>query len=562
MKRTTFNYFRKENFPEIFVAIFAFFSSTVMAWYVYVQHLTTTLADQAAHLVFSRLLTDSLTPGITQLGTWPPLLHILMMPATAFDPLFRSGLAGPVTLIPIFVFGVILLYRLAHELTKDALLSVSAALLYATNPYVLYYTVTPMMEVLFITMVIAVAYFFSLWIEYGRLRHMILAGMFITLASVSRYEGIFLIPVAGLIVIANLLFHRKRFSEIEATALVFGIPAVLGLAYLMVYDWIFAGHPLAFAGFEVSTGWDLAKYASTSVTKHSWMQSFQYLMHSSYYMLGKELSIISLISFACVLPWLYRKGSLVAALLILLAPFLVILLALYRGSSSIDVPDFGLSSGFHNERYALSWVGFSALAPILAIYFLQKVRASRIFLVGLLFVFSGHYTYATLVSDDLIPIRKNITTKDRSKIDGMAVKLDGAYDFGKILATRFNNDFLYLDGDVLLKDYIYEGNYKYFDQTLSNPWLYARWVITLDPKSSAARYVKDPIKDKWSGSEEFDHYYAAVGNDQGRVLYKINEDAVVDYANERRLDLKKVPSLNASIRDWNPDTVWREMQLP
>ena len=561
MKFTTPRYFRRENTPEISVAFFAFFASTFMAWYVYVQNLMTTLADQAAHLVFARLLTDSMTPGITQLGTWPPLLHILMMPATAIDPLFRSGLAGAVTLIPIFIVGVVLLYRLTYELTKNTMLSVVAALIYILNPYILYYTVTPMMEVLFITMVIAVVYFMVLWMEYGHFRHLLLAGIFITLASISRYEGIFLIPVAVMIVIVRLILNRRRLDEIEATVIVIGIPSVLGLGYLMVYDLVFAGHPLAFAGFEVTAGWDLAKYASTNVTSHNVFQSFLYLMHSSYYMIGKVLPIVSILSLVIVIFFSRQRVKFASVLLLFLAPFLAVFLALYRGSSSIDIPEFGLSGGFHNERYALSWIGFSVLAPILAILVFQKIKFASLILAGLLIMSSSYYLYDVIAINNFEPIRKNITTKDRDRVDGLSMQLTRDYDFGKILATRFNNDFTYLDGDIPLRAYIYEGNYKYFDQVLVHPWLYARWVIMLDPNSGAANYVRDPIKDRWSADKEFNRYYTAVGDDQGRRLYRLNEDAALQYVIDNNLNLSKIPSLNPSIETWNPETIEKDIHF-
>src|SRR3990167_3902627 len=65
---------------------------SLYAWYVYELGFTLFLVDQNAHLNISRLIIDSLTPGISQIGFWPPLLHILMIPFSFIDVLYQSGI--------------------------------------------------------------------------------------------------------------------------------------------------------------------------------------------------------------------------------------------------------------------------------------------------------------------------------------------------------------------------------------------------------------------------------------------------------------------------------------
>ena len=154
----------KDNFEKT-IAIIAILFASCMALYAHRLGLTLALTDQSAHLNFARLTFDSFTPGLSQIGFWPPLLHILMIPAVAIKPLYISGFAGFVTLIPFLIAGAILLYRLVMLLTGNKNLSFLSSLILLINPYILYYTATPMAEVLFISNLIAVAYFFSLWIR-------------------------------------------------------------------------------------------------------------------------------------------------------------------------------------------------------------------------------------------------------------------------------------------------------------------------------------------------------------------------------------------------------------
>jgi hypothetical protein len=67
-------------------------------FFLYIQDIGTLLhlIDQYSHLSISRQITDSLTPGMSQVGFWPPLLHLLLAPLTFFDGLYYSGLAAAV----------------------------------------------------------------------------------------------------------------------------------------------------------------------------------------------------------------------------------------------------------------------------------------------------------------------------------------------------------------------------------------------------------------------------------------------------------------------------------
>ena len=53
--------------------------------------------DAVSHLVIAKRVIDSLTPGIAQFGSvWLPMTHILLLPFTANNYLFQTGLAGTI----------------------------------------------------------------------------------------------------------------------------------------------------------------------------------------------------------------------------------------------------------------------------------------------------------------------------------------------------------------------------------------------------------------------------------------------------------------------------------
>jgi hypothetical protein len=60
---------------------------------------------------------------------------------------------------------------------------------------------------------------------------------------------------------------------------------------------------------------------------------------------------------------------------------------------------------------------------------------------------------------------------------------------------------------------------------------------------------------------DFQKYYSVIEEEKDRRMYKLNQSVVIEYAKEHNLDSSKIPSLNPSIADWNPDTIEKEMHM-
>lgn len=255
------------------------------------------LTDQHAHLNFARALFDSMTPGISQIGFWPPLLHLLLSPFASVPFLYDAGVAGAFVLIPFFVAGSIFLYRLLLRLTGRRWLSFSGTLLFLFNPYILYYSVTPMMEVLFLSNLLAVAYFIVAWLQEDKLKFLLAAGIFTALAGLSRYEGFALIPVLIAVFALQSFLKRKTRSELQATLIVFLFVAIIGVVAVMGFSWFYSGNPFSFAGGT----WIRDPFELIFPTKHDFPDTVNYFLHASYHMIGQPVVILGLASFALLL---------------------------------------------------------------------------------------------------------------------------------------------------------------------------------------------------------------------------------------------------------------------
>src|SRR3989344_5655062 len=548
---------------EEFLVLMAGCLGVAMAFYVYHLGLTRVLTDQNAHLNFAKLTVESMTPGISQLGFWPPLLHILMIPVTMIDPLYQTGLAGFVVLVPFLALGAFFLYRTVLGVTNNSTLGLTAGLLFLTNPYVLYYAVTPMMEVLFLANLAGVAYFMSVWLRGAKLKFLILLGIFVALTTISRFEGLILLPVCGFLIFLRMRQKKRPGREIEAALVLFLSVASFGMFGVMLYGWVFGGTPFAFTG-----GWWI-RDPSSFPTQYNLFGSLQYLLHAFSYMLGKPLVLVSLLSVIPLFLFSSRRIHLLAPLLIFFSPFLFITFTLFRGFPPIMVPELAPFGVFLNERYGLTWIGFAIAAPIFFIALVQqelmrtKMKAASSLIVGflclLLLAGNGMHFQQKVFVEQFREIRGNLGLDSPSQKEITKI-LAGEYDYGKILVTRTINDGLVTSLGIPLNNFIYEANDLVYRQTIEEPWFFARWVVMYNPNGEDEwECLNEPIALKWGNSPLFERFYTLEGENSLRRLYKVNEGALASLAAAQGYDLASIPSLNKEKVMWNPRTIYAQI---
>ena len=211
-------------------------------------------ADSVSHLVRSREFVDAINPGLfEQLGTaWLPLPHLLLLPFTLVEPLFRTGLAGAALNVPCLAFTAVLLYKIIQNHLNVGYIAIVGALLFVTNPNILYMAVTPMTEASFMLFFVGAAYFFMRWMsgpkkylsfnstnEGGQRSHVIfslaMCSIFISLATLCRYEG-WVLPVFFVSFIVITTVRKKRYYNSKKYKL--GIILVSTLSFSGISLWL------------------------------------------------------------------------------------------------------------------------------------------------------------------------------------------------------------------------------------------------------------------------------------------------------------------------------------
>ena len=177
--------------------------------------------DAEAHLDIARRIIDSRTPGPEQIGTvWLPLPHLVLIPFVMRDAWWYSGLAGVIPSVACFVLAGLFLFSAARRAYASWQAALVVALLFALNPNILYLQATPMTEPLFLASLAALLWA-TLWFRDSQsLWAVLIAAVASNAASLTRYEGWFLIPFVCLYF---LMTAKNKWH-----AIVFGALAALG----------------------------------------------------------------------------------------------------------------------------------------------------------------------------------------------------------------------------------------------------------------------------------------------------------------------------------------------
>jgi hypothetical protein len=172
--------------------------------------------DAESHFDISRRILDSRTPGPEQIGTgWLPLTHILLIPFVMHADWWQTGFAGTIPSAACFALAAIFLFAAAERAFQSQPAAFAVMLVFLLNPNMLYLSSTPMTEPIFAASVAALL-FATLWFRDSQsIWALLLAAAASNAASLTRYEGWFLIPFAALYL---LLVAKNKWLAILFTA--------------------------------------------------------------------------------------------------------------------------------------------------------------------------------------------------------------------------------------------------------------------------------------------------------------------------------------------------------
>ncbi|MDP8979980.1 MAG: glycosyltransferase family 39 protein [Acidobacteriota bacterium] len=341
---------RRLEIPLIVTVLAALSVATV--WYVHRMEWTLYNPDADAHLNIARRIVDSRTPGYDQIGTvWLPLPHLLTIPFVMRDSLWQSGLAGAIPSACCFVMAGAFLFAAVRRSLRSSAAAFTALGIFALNPNLLYLQSTPMTEAVFFGALAALLYFTILFRDTGSLPAAAGAGVAALAASLTRYEGWFLLPFAAL-----YLWIAGRYRLVPA--IVFCAIAGLGPIWWFAHNYWVYGDALAFyngpwsasAIYQRALDQGVARYRGD----HDWLQALFYYSTAAWICAGGVAVALGALGLAGIL----RARAFWPVVFLSLSPIFYVW-SMHSSGTPIYVPNLWPNS-YYNTRYGLAVLPLAA----------------------------------------------------------------------------------------------------------------------------------------------------------------------------------------------------------
>jgi hypothetical protein len=467
------------------VAIVALVAGLAATFWAVTHHVVLAYGDAEAHLNISKRVVSGLTPGLAQLGSvWLPLPHVLMLPFVVNDSMWRSGIAGAAVGVPSLMVLGVMSYKLAHLLTGNVMASWLAPLAILGNANTLYLAATPMTEVLLLAMAACSAYFLARWVLRDGLSDLVLAALFGTLATLSRYDGWALVCFEAVAVLVVTVTRYRTTRGIEGLVIFFGVLAFSGIAGWLLWNQLIFSYPLYFAQSVYGSAEQQRLFLQQGLlpTYHDLGKSVVFWLEDVRLIAGSIISVLAAVGLAALLFTSARQRMLGPMLVaaVALSSFVFYIVSLYVGQASLILPRFVP----HNSPYQMSNLryGLQALLPIgLFVAYLAARRPKVLgpLLIGLVL----EQGVASVIAHQVMAYEdgtKGLSSQLVSKgPDGSRVEdwLRGNYDGGLVLMDDYRRPVGPVESGVPMRSFIGVGNKPYWQESLTNPGTHARWIV-------------------------------------------------------------------------------------
>jgi 4-amino-4-deoxy-L-arabinose transferase-like glycosyltransferase len=496
----------------VFVAVIVF--GLTIAFYLYSldKYSLIYFGDSVSHMLGARKIVDWMEPGLQQVGTvWLPLPHFMLLPFTLVDSLFVSGFAGVIVSLPCLAITSALLYKMirAHLVNGLAYVAFAGALLYAANPNILYLGLTAMTEAPFMLFFVTSAYYLQKWYKNsGHLQNLVLSSIFVSLATLCRYEGwilpLFVIPLA--IVLA--LRDNKAGAQKKILTILLSFVSFSGIILWLVYNANQYGDPLEFADQQYYSASSQALGRDIRVTLFLQPANIMSVYGvTALLMYGPILLTAALIGY---ILHRRREGGKDRRMLhvFLVLPPLFTIISLLIG--------IGEMTFWFNSRFLIL---LSPLLVVLVAVFLQnqpkKIKGNRALIaaaIGALFVFQ-----MTVPAFGAVITYLDASAGFFYKVSPSAVQtgeaLKSMYDDGSIMIMTgaAQEHRIMITSSIPLRNFdeIIESSMS--KPSFSAPWLYDKWmVIGKEPNPDAEEAMK-----YWQDRRgELEEHYSTVYENQ------------------------------------------------
>lgn len=467
--------------------LLACLSAAAAAWF-HAQGWTLYYGDAEAHLNIARRVVDSRTPGYEQLGTaWLPLPHVLMLPFVRNDAWWRSGVAGVFPAAGCFVLAGTFLFAALRRMFDSSTAAAAGVCLFAVNPNLLYLQSTPMTEPIFFAALMGLLWATVWFAENPSVWPVIMAAIFSAAASLSRYEGWFLIPFATLYFLIAARKNRLLY------ALLFGLIASLAPLYWLAHNWWYYGNALEFyngpysarAIYERSLQAGMAHYPGD----HDWPKAWAYFRAAAELCAGTPLAWLGAVGIGAV----FLKRAFWPVLLLLSVPVFYIW-SLHSSGTPIYVPQLWPNS-YYNTRYGLAALPLLALGGSALVAIIPR-RFSVLAAVLAVGTALSPWIFYPRAAAWVCWKESEVNSEARREwIHQAADFLRANYRPGQGIAISFGDlTGVLREAQIPLREVLHDGNHPQWERVMARPdlFLHEEWAVAFsdDPVSRAILKVQ------------------------------------------------------------------------
>jgi len=474
--------------------ITACITSVIACWYYFQHHEILLYDDAYSHLRISRMVFDSATPGLAQLGgVWLPLPHILMWPFIWNDYLWRTGLAGSFVGMICYVVTTIYLYLSIRRITHNSRIGFLGSLLFIFNPNVLYLQSTPLSELTCFCTLTMACYYFLVWSQEDTTKYLVLAATSTFLATLARYDGwsLFMMLLALVIVIG--IIKKRSWVQMQGNFLLFCVLGGFGIVLWLIWNKIIFGDPFYFQHSQYSSWAEQMGFLHSGVlyTYHNIWLSLKTYALDAMHSFGDVLATIAL--FATIIFFVRRHYSPdMLAILAFVAPFGFYILSLYSGQASIWLPSVvpaTVSMKLFNVRYGAEMVVPASLFIAILLHRISLwVRLHLSPLIQIAFVVTLIAQIGFTMSNGIISLQDGQYGLSCVSTHTINAYLAQHYAGGMVMQDVTVGDFSLLDAGFDFKNLVYDSSGALWKKALADPASAVQWVITL-PGDEVSRHI-------------------------------------------------------------------------
>jgi hypothetical protein len=274
----------------------------------------------AYYVLFSR------DPHLAAVGfVWNPLPSLAVLPLlplkAVWPDMVATGFAGSIVSAVCMAGAVWQVHGIATDWGVRRSAGLIVTLAFALNPMILYYGANGMSEAMFIlTLILAVRYL-SRWATGGQTLPLVVAGIALAAAYMTRYEAVVAAAGAtGVVLLISATRHsggkRDRLGEALADATIFAAPFGMAFVAWALASWLIVGDP--FQQFSSVYGVvSQLQVAQSSVAQSTGQGTSAAYLWIARQLLGLEPGIIPLCAFGLVVSFRGRLGLAMPAVAIL-----------------------------------------------------------------------------------------------------------------------------------------------------------------------------------------------------------------------------------------------------